>query len=134
MTVHFRIPQWTRNASLAVNGEHWAGDLEPGRFAAVKRTWKGGDRVELELPLPVRLEAIDPQHPDTVAVLRGPLVLFALKPEQNSSMPSFARNALLNLQQVSQREWRSNADGKVHRFVPFTEVGSEPYTTYLRIT
>jgi len=134
MIVHFRIPQWTSNALLAVNGEHWAGDLEPGRFAAVKRTWKGGDRVELELPLPVRLEAIDPQHPDTVAVLRGPLVLFALKPEQNSSMPSFARNALLNLQQVSQREWRSNADGKVHRFVPFTEVGSEPYTTYLRIT
>jgi hypothetical protein len=49
-------------------------------------------------------------------------------------MPSFTKNALVHLQQVSQREWRSNADGAVHRFVPFTEVGSEPYTTYLRTT
>ncbi len=49
-------------------------------------------------------------------------------------MPSFARNALVNLQQVSQREWRSNANGAVHRFVPVTEVGSEPYTTYLHTT
>jgi len=66
--------------------------------------------------------------------MRGPLVLFALKPEQNSPMPSFARNTLVNLQQVSQREWRSTANGTVYRFVPFTEVGSEPYTTYLRTT
>jgi hypothetical protein len=134
MTLHFRIPQWTSNASLAVNGKRWAGDLEPGHFASVKRTWNEGDRIELELPLPVRLEAIDPEHPDTVAVVCGLLVLFALKPEQNSPMPSFTKNALMNLQQVSQREWRSNADGAVHRFVPFTEVGSEPYTTYLRTT
>jgi DUF1680 family protein len=134
MTLHFRIPQWTSRASLAVNGKRWAGDLQPGRFAAVKRTWNDGDRIELELPLPVRLEAIDAQHPNTVAVMRGPLVLFALKPEQNGPMPFFGRNALLNLQQVSQREWRSQMDGAVHRFVPFTEVGSEPYTTYLRTT
>ncbi|HZB88359.1 MAG TPA: beta-L-arabinofuranosidase domain-containing protein [Terracidiphilus sp.] len=134
MTLHFRIPQWTSRVTLAVNGKRWAGDLTPGRFAAVQRTWNDGDRVELDIPLPVRLEAIDREHPDTVAVMRGPLVLFALKPEQNSPMPAFARNALLNLRQVSQREWRSNAGGAAHRFVPFTEVGSEPYTTYLRTT
>jgi DUF1680 family protein len=132
MTLHFRIPEWTKHASLTVNGRRWAEDIEPGRFAAVKRTWNNGDRVELHLPLPVRLEAIDSQHPDTVAVMRGPLVIFALKPEQNSPMPAFRRTALMNLQQVSQREWRSNADGATYRFVPFTEIGSEPYTTYLR--
>ncbi len=132
MTLHFRIPEWTNHASLTVNGKRWAKDIEPGRFTAVKRTWNNGDRVELDLPLPVRLEAIDSQHPETVAVMREPLVLFALKPEQNSPMPAFRRTALMNLQQVSQREWRSNADGATYRFVPFTEVGSEPYTTYLR--
>jgi len=132
MTLHFRIPQWTSHAAIAINGKRSAGDIVPGRFAAVRRTWKDGDRIELELSLPVRLEAIDPEHPDTVAVMRGPLVLFALKPEQNNPMPAFARSALLNLQQVSQREWRSNANGAVYRFVPFTEVGSQPYTTYLR--
>jgi DUF1680 family protein len=132
MTLHFRIPEWTKHASLTVNGKRWAEDIEPGRFAAVKRTWNNGDRVKLDLPLPVRLEAIDSQHPETVAVMRGPLVLFALKPEQDSPMPAFSRTALMNLKQVSQREWRSNADSVTYRFVPFTEIGSEPYTTYLR--
>jgi uncharacterized protein len=132
MAIHFRIPEWTSHASLLINGKRWTGTLVPGRFAAVKRIWKDGDRIELELPLPLRLEAIDPLHPETVAVMRGPLVLFALKPAQNSPMPTFHRNALMNLQQVSQREWRSYAGAATYRFVPFTEVGSEPYTTYLQ--
>jgi uncharacterized protein len=88
MTLNFRIPEWSNHASLTVNRKRWAEHIKPGRFAAVKRTWNNGDRVELHLPLPVRLEAIDSQHPDTVAVMRGPLVLFALKPEQNSPMPA----------------------------------------------
>ena len=37
--------------------------------------------MELELPLKMRLEAIDAQHADTVALLRGPLVLMAVKGE-----------------------------------------------------
>ena len=132
MTVHFRIPAWTRGASLTVNGQRWNGSVTPGQFAAVKRTWKDGDRVELELPLVASLEAIDSQHPNTVAVMRGPLVLFALKPLQTSQMPSFGRNALLNLQRISQREWQVRSGDATYRLVPFTEVGSEPYTTYLQ--
>jgi uncharacterized protein len=132
MTLHFRIPHWTSGASLAVNGRRWTGQLEPGTFAAVRREWRDGDRVDLEIPLPVRLEAIDPQHPNTVAVMRGPLVLFALKPEQGTVVPRFERNALLGIQQLSQREWQATAGNSVFRFVPFTEVGSEPYTTYLQ--
>ena len=134
MTVHFRIPAWTHGASLTVNGRRWGGEITPGQFAAVKRAWKNGDRVELELPLVSRLEAIDSQHPNTVAVMRGPLVLFALKPLQTSAMPSFGRNALLNVQRISQREWQVRGGGATYRLVPFTEVGSEPYTTYLQTT
>jgi hypothetical protein len=134
MTLHFRIPAWTRDATLSVNGRRWTGELTPGQFAAVKRTWKNGDRVELELPLPARLEAIDSQHPNTVAVMCGPLVLFALKPLQTSPMPSFGKDALLNLQRISQREWQVRGGDATYRLVPFTEIGSEPYTTYLRTT
>ncbi|MHB1935749.1 MAG: beta-L-arabinofuranosidase domain-containing protein [Acidobacteriaceae bacterium] len=132
MTLHFRIPAWTRGASISVNGRRWAGEMDPGQFAAVKRAWRDGDRIELELPLPSRLEAIDAQRPRTVAVMRGPLVLFALKPRQSDPMPAFGKNALLNLQRTSQREWQANGDGAQYRFVPFTEIGSEPYTTYLQ--
>lgn len=131
MTIHFRIPEWTQGATLSINGTRWNGAIEPGTFAAVRRTWKAGDRVELEIPLTVRLEAIDPRHPETVAVMRGPLVLFALKPEQDSPIPAFRRADLMALRQISERQWQGTAAGQSVRFVPFTEIGSEPYTTYL---
>ena len=53
-------------------------ELRPGTFAVIRRQWKSGDRVELELPMTYRLEAIDAQHPETVALMYGPLVLFAI--------------------------------------------------------
>ena len=49
-------------------------------------------------------------------------------------MPVFDKNALLIPQQVSQREWKTNLGDAAFRFVPFTEIGSEPYTTYLKIS
>ncbi len=131
-TIYLRIPQWTSGASITVNGKRWTGPVESGSFAGVRRTWKDGDRVELEMPLPVRLEAIDPQHPNTVAVMRGPLVLFAIKPEQDTPMPAFDRNALLGIRQVSQRLWEAPAGNSTFRFAPFTELGDQPYTTYLQ--
>ncbi len=47
-------------------------------FATVARKWKNGDRVEFDLPMAMRLEAIEASHQETVALVRGPLVLFAL--------------------------------------------------------
>ena len=78
LTLHFRIPQWAEGASLRVNGKRTDVQVAPGSFAGVSRTWKNGDRVELELPLTLRVEAVDAQHPDLLALVRGPLVLFAV--------------------------------------------------------
>jgi DUF1680 family protein len=61
-TLYIRIPLWTREPILAVNGRRVAEPLQPGTFAAIRRTWKEGDRVELELPMSLRLEPVDPQH------------------------------------------------------------------------
>ena len=41
--------------------------------------------------MPLRLEAVDANHPNLVALMQGPLVLFAVA----DSQPSFERNALL---------------------------------------
>ena len=79
-TIHFRIPEW---AQWSRDSREWCTAKEctavPGQFAAIRREWRDGDRVELEFPLTMRLEAIDAQHADTVALLRGPLVLMAVK-------------------------------------------------------
>ena len=71
-----RIPAWADGkASLAVNGLPVAVATTNG-YALVHRAWKKGDVVTLNLPLDLRLENAAGST-DTVAVLRGPLVMAA---------------------------------------------------------
>jgi DUF1680 family protein len=133
-TLHFRIPECAEGAGIRVNGIKLKGMVEPGRFAAVRRTWKTGDRVELEFPLKMRLEAIDAQHPNTVALMRGPLVLMAVKKEQGSTLPGLTRDQLLGAKRVSERQWQVATAGDTMTLLPFTSIGDRPYTTYLNVS
>ena len=129
-TLQFRIPQWAAGAALRVNGARTAAKVVPGSFAAVSRMWKNGDRVELELPLPLRVEAVDAQHPDMLALLRGPLVLFAV----TDAAPAVTRQQLLAARQTNAQVWEiQTASGPVS-MTPFTEIGDRNYTTYLKAT
>ncbi len=104
--IHFRIPAWAEGAEIFVNGARQSGLAKPGEFAAIRREWKTGDRVELELPLRTRLQAIDAQHTDTVALMRGPLVLMAGKDAQTAALAKISREQLLAVKRVSEREWQ----------------------------
>jgi uncharacterized protein len=75
-TLKLRIPGWARAAPIRINGEAVETPVESG-YAAIRRVWSPGDRIELDLPMPVeRVYA----HPDVradrgrVALKRGPLV------------------------------------------------------------
>jgi hypothetical protein len=133
VTLNFRIPEWAEGASLFVNGARQKGAAVPGVFAAVRREWKTGDRVDLELPLKLRLEPIDARHTDTVALMRGPLVLMAVKQEQKSPLPKLTRQQLLAAERVSERQWQvMSSEGSV-KMLPFTSLGDLPYTTYVKV-
>jgi hypothetical protein len=55
---------------VLVNGERLASPV-PGTFARVERTWRAGDRVEIDFPMRVRTSS---WFNDSIAVERGPLV------------------------------------------------------------
>jgi len=81
--VHLRIPGWAgKGTSVSINGRRERVEPQPGTFQALRRTWKTGDVVELDLDQPLRTEAVDAQTPDRVALLRGPQVLFAISDDQ----------------------------------------------------
>jgi DUF1680 family protein len=61
--------------SVRINGAAANVTCAPGSWAVVDRTWRDGDRVELTIPLRLRMEPVDRQHPDRVAVMRGPVVM-----------------------------------------------------------
>jgi DUF1680 family protein len=133
-TLHFRIPAWAEGAQIFVNGTRQPGLATPGQFAAIRHEWKTGDRIELELPLKMRLQPIDAQHVDTVALLRGPLVLMAVKEEQTSPLPKITREQLLAAKRVSERGWQATSANGPVTMLPFTWLGSRPYTTYVKVS
>lgn len=132
VTLHFRIPAWAHGAQIRVNGEALPVPI-PGRFESVRRLWRSGDKVELRLPLPMRLEPIDARHVDTAALVRGPLVLMAVKPGIDAPMPALTRSAQLNARRAGATEWQiDGAQGPIN-FAPFSALGARPYTTYLEL-
>ena len=83
--LRLRIPMWAAGATAAVNGEAVRGELKPGAFFEVRREWKSGDQVVLELPLRWRLVKGRQRQAGRVAVMRGPQV-FCLNPAQNPEL------------------------------------------------
>lgn len=82
--LRLRIPAWAQGAEVRVNGKMFSGPVGPGTFAAIDREWKSGDRIDLALPLPMRLQELSPHHPELVALLRGPICLFAVTDKANT--------------------------------------------------
>jgi DUF1680 family protein len=128
-SVFLRIPEWAEGASFTVNGTRDSRKLETGTFAEIRREWKAADRIELELPLKMRLEAVDEQHPATVALVSGPLVLMALT---DGAAPPSPRAALLAAEPESpgSRIWTAGA----LKLKSFPDIKDEQYSSYLRVT
>jgi DUF1680 family protein len=73
--LRFRVPGWSRGATVEVNGSKLEVAARPGTWGTVQRTWKPGDRVTIQIPMRLRLVPIDRQHPRRVALTYGPVVL-----------------------------------------------------------
>jgi hypothetical protein len=100
LTIHVRIPGWARNqpvasdlyrftdasaapVTLKVNGRPVALKLDKG-YALLTRTWRPGDTIELNLPMPVRRVAANDRvaaDRGRVALERGPIVYAAEWPD-----------------------------------------------------
>jgi hypothetical protein len=76
------------------------------------------------------LEAVDAAHADTVALLVGPLVLFAV----TDSQPAVTRAQLLAAKKSGAQSWQVETAGGLVKMLPFTAIGDEGYTTYLRVS
>jgi uncharacterized protein len=128
-TVYLRVPAWANTRTrISVNGKRMEGDVVAGKFFALPRTWKNGDRVEFEIGMPVRLQAVDAQNPQTVALLRGPLALFGV-----GNLPAnFSRAPLLAASQSSD-DWLVQGDAGRVTFRPFAAIGDEPYRLYQNV-
>jgi uncharacterized protein len=128
--LNFRIPSWAEGASLFLNGKRVPEAAVPGSFAGIERMWRTGDRIDLDLPLTKRLEPLDPRHSNTVALLCGPLVLFAI----GETSPAVTRRQLLAATKLGNGSWRAESASRPLTLLPFTAISDEPYSTYLLVS
>jgi DUF1680 family protein len=134
-TLNLRIPAWAQGAGVLVNGKRETQSLQPGRFAAIRREWRSADRIELELPLTQRLESIDAAHPETVALLAGPLVLMRIFDGDDSATLPVTRASLLAAQRNrnGQHEWDALTDAGPLKLKPFLDIDAESYSAYQQV-
>ena len=135
--MRLRVPAWAgAEVKLRVNGRAERLVVERG-FASVERVWRTGDAVELELPMRLRIEALPANggamQLSTLALLYGPLVLFAVREATDVGPLEVASEALLAAERTGPREWRVKVTGGgTRRMVPFTDVGDREYSLYVK--
>ena len=121
-TVAVRIPGWARNEvvpsdlysyvaksdekwTVTVNGQPLTGDIVNGYFL-IKRSWKSGDKIELNLPMPVRRVIANHnvvEDRGRVSVECGPIVYCAEWPDNKGGN---VFNILLDDNAPLSTEWR----------------------------
>lgn len=74
-TVSIRIPEWTDDISVAVNGKPVKAEDEGG-FIRIDRKWTKGDKIEVKLPMSLRAVSL-PDKSDNYSFMYGPVVLAA---------------------------------------------------------
>lgn len=123
-----RIPEWASPMPIIRVNDIPVDALLQRGFAQVRRRWTSGDVLTFELPLQFRTEAIDDLHPETVAILRGPLVYV----EQNPAASQTAHVSLESLEPGADTPvvFSSQAGNQTRTYVPFYVVDYAAYTMY----
>ncbi len=75
LAIRIRCPGWaTQPLQVKLNGKAMKSKVEQGGYAVLNRRWKSGDKIEVRIPMGLRLESM-PDNPKRAAILYGPVVL-----------------------------------------------------------
>jgi DUF1680 family protein len=150
MALSIRVPAWVSGAAgVKVNGRAAEVSASPGSYIKIDRTWNSGDRIEMDLPMELRREAM-PDDPAMQGVFYGPLLLAGqfgrdgltrelvvgpmgpqVKKAPPAVIPSLAANESI---QPADRPLTFRATGAQVTLVPFNQVTDQRYTVYWKVS
>ena len=135
-TLGLRVPSWASGKVNVTMRDQSVASGAPGTFIELRRNWKPGDTIQLAIPQDFRVEPIDELHPETVALMRGPLQYVAVNPakrlnEQPLALPANLRVAPSgNSQGQDAQSFLEGSGSRQVTFVPLYQIGLETYTSY----
>lgn len=129
-TVHLRIPVWAGSkTAVYINGEPVREAITAGRFCSISRQWADGDSIDIRFDMGLRLEPLNAAHPEMVALLTGPLVLFPIDPPDQI----LSASDWLTATRTGPETWNLGTAQGSHKLMPFMSITDETYRLYNQI-
>ncbi|WP_433498663.1 beta-L-arabinofuranosidase domain-containing protein [Sphaerimonospora sp. CA-214678] len=128
-SMRVRIPSWTADATISVNGVEQNVDTTPGTYATLTRTWTSGDTVTVRLPMRVLMKAAN-DNPNVAAITYGPVVLSGNYGNTGlSSLPALD-TASITRTSTTALAFTATANGSSVNLGPFYDAHGHNYTVY----
>lgn len=99
---YLRVPAWCADAKVKINGVIVKKNPSPSSYVRINRLWKSGDKVELILPMQLRVDTWT-SNKNSISVNRGPLTYSLKIKEQYVKMDS-RKSA------IGDSKWQESAD------------------------
>lgn len=138
-SLNLRIPDWIMGAAkVYINSELMLQTEQTESFTELRRVWKDGDRVTVDLPIGLRFIPL-PDDAEMGAFRYGPDVLAGIT-EQERVLRLESEKPEEELSADTEREWGTfrtfykteNQDPGIN-FKKLNEVGYEPYQIYFKV-
>jgi len=100
--LYLRVPSWTSNASVSINGKAVNKTLENGKYVCIEREWKNGDVIVFNVPMELS-QSVWHVNQDSRSINYGPLT-FSLKIKENYVKVGSVETA------IGDSKWQKNAD------------------------
>ncbi len=131
-TVYLRIPAWAgKGTAVSVNGRRVRAELAPG-FFPVRRNWKTGDKIELEIDQSRAVRTsrrAEPQPGRSVARTAG-----HVRPGGDATQAFAPAVDLRQDRESAGGDWVARTEAGDIRLRPFGAIGDEVYQTYWEVT
>lgn len=116
-TMNIRYPSWAEQGILIkINDENYESDSTPGSFIEINRVWSNNDKVEIKIPMTLRLERM-PDNPKRAAIMYGPLVLAGeLGPLGDQEATDFLYTPVFIPEGKSLSGWIQPVQGEINTF------------------
>lgn len=99
---YLRIPAWTKEATVKVNGENVETAPVEGKYLCINRKWSKGDRIEVNLPMHISMRTWA-VNKNSVSVDYGPLTL-SLEIQEKLEKKNSAKTA------IGDSQWQKTAN------------------------
>jgi len=100
--LYLRIPTWSDNPTVIINGEKVEADLQNGKYLRLEREWSSGDEVVLNVPMKLS-QSVWQANQESRSINYGPLT-FSLRISENYKTVSSTETA------IGDSKWQKNAD------------------------